>query len=49
MPGCELYLDGLRAGFFGREGSRQIRVVLDREREVETVETVENHMSLRLV
>ena len=38
MPGYELYLDGLRAGFFGGESGRQIRVVLNNEREVEKME-----------
>lgn len=39
MPGYELYLDGLREGFFGQEG-RQVRVVLNKERVVEKVEVV---------
>jgi D-glycerate 3-kinase len=40
MPGYELYLDGLRQGFFGPESGRQVRVVMDKERAVEKVEIV---------
>lgn len=40
MPGYELYLDGLRAGFFRSKSKRQVRVVLDRERNVEKVEII---------
>jgi D-glycerate 3-kinase len=39
MPGYELYLDGLREGFFGLEG-KQVRVVLNKERGVEKVEVI---------
>jgi D-glycerate 3-kinase len=38
MPGYELYLDRLRGGFFATETGKQVRVVLDRERGVKTVE-----------
>jgi D-glycerate 3-kinase len=38
MPSYELYLDGLREGFFENESGKQIRVVLDRDRKVERVE-----------
>jgi D-glycerate 3-kinase len=37
MPSYEIYLDQLRAGFFGDKG-RMVRVVLDKERGVERVE-----------
>ncbi|KAF2018077.1 P-loop containing nucleoside triphosphate hydrolase protein [Aaosphaeria arxii CBS 175.79] len=40
MPGYELYLDGLRKGFFEPGSGRQVRVVLDRERNVEKVEVI---------
>ncbi|KAF2185478.1 D-glycerate 3-kinase-like protein [Zopfia rhizophila CBS 207.26] len=40
MPAYELYLDGLRDGFFGSKDERQIRVVLDRDRKVEKVEVI---------
>ncbi|KAF2256716.1 P-loop containing nucleoside triphosphate hydrolase protein [Trematosphaeria pertusa] len=38
MPAYELYLDGLRKGFFDAESGRQVRVVLDKERSVGKVE-----------
>ncbi|KAF2709420.1 P-loop containing nucleoside triphosphate hydrolase protein [Pleomassaria siparia CBS 279.74] len=38
MPGYELYLDGLRKGFFETMDGRQIRVLLDKGREVEKIE-----------
>jgi D-glycerate 3-kinase len=38
MPGYELYLDGLRTGFFGADTGKQVRVVLDRRRAVERVD-----------
>jgi D-glycerate 3-kinase len=41
MPGYELYLEGLREGFFEKKGEgRQVRVVLNKERGVEKVEVV---------
>ena len=40
MPAYELYLDGLREGFFGPGTERQVRVVLDREREVKLVDVI---------
>jgi D-glycerate 3-kinase len=38
MPGYELYLEALREGFFDAGEGRQVRVVLDVEREIEKVE-----------
>lgn len=38
MPGYELYLDGLRSGFFDGKSGNQVRVVLDRDRGVKSVE-----------
>ncbi|KAH7125223.1 P-loop containing nucleoside triphosphate hydrolase protein [Dendryphion nanum] len=40
MPGYELYLDGLREGFFEKGSGRQIRVVLGRGRGVESVDVL---------
>lgn len=40
MPAYELYLDGLRKGFFEGPAKRQIRVVLDQKRELEKIEEV---------
>ncbi|KAF2280572.1 P-loop containing nucleoside triphosphate hydrolase protein [Westerdykella ornata] len=40
MPAYELYLDGLRSGFFARNTGRQIRVVLDGERNVADLEVI---------
>jgi len=37
MPGYELYLDKLRGGFFNERG-RQVRVLLDKERRIESLE-----------
>ncbi|KAF2004061.1 P-loop containing nucleoside triphosphate hydrolase protein [Amniculicola lignicola CBS 123094] len=34
MPGYLLYLDGLREGLFGEEKEKQVRIVLDKGREV---------------
>ena len=40
MPAYELYLEGLREGFFGSGSGRHVRVVMGRERGVEKVEVV---------
>ncbi|KAJ4303345.1 hypothetical protein N0V90_002238 [Kalmusia sp. IMI 367209] len=40
MPAYELYLEGLRDGFFGSGSERHIRVLMDRERGVEKVEVI---------
>lgn len=38
MPAYELYLEGLREGFFGKGSGKHVRVVMNREREVEKIE-----------
>ncbi|KAK7187258.1 d-glycerate 3-kinase [Paraphaeosphaeria sporulosa] len=40
MPAYELYLEGLRGGFFGQGSGRHVRVVMDKERGVEKVEVI---------
>ncbi|KAF1960075.1 P-loop containing nucleoside triphosphate hydrolase protein [Byssothecium circinans] len=40
MPGYEMYLDGLREGFFGEEKGKQVRVVLDGGRAMEKMEVL---------
>lgn len=40
MPAYELYLEGLREGFFGSGSGRYVRVLMDRERGVEKVEVI---------
>lgn len=40
MPAYELYLDGLREGFFGPGSGRQVRAILAAGRDLQTVETM---------
>ncbi|KAF2262246.1 P-loop containing nucleoside triphosphate hydrolase protein [Lojkania enalia] len=40
MPGYELFLDGLREGFFGAKSERQVRVILDIERRAKNIEVI---------
>lgn len=40
MPAYELYLGGLREGFFGSGSGRHVRVIMDKERGLERVEVI---------